>query len=130
MSLQLLLIPALGGYWILSQAHITKYRILRESGYHLFLSVALVGTVVLCMARICVVIFDGFFPIHLVRLWQSYAPFDYSGTVALSGVFAFAIPYLLNFFTNEKKEAMQAARVSGDFLECILQEAIEKNAGW
>jgi len=124
--LQLLLVPALGGYWLLTNIYIYKYRIFRESGYHLFLSVALCGTSLLVLARLCVVLFHGCVPARVVAAWMEYAPFDYSGTVAISAVLAITVPVVINFFTDEKKAAMKAAKISGDFIECALQEAIDE----
>lgn len=125
MILQLLLVPALGGYWLLTNIYIYKFLIYRESGYHLFLSVALCGTVLLVLARLCVVLFQGYVPARVVAFWTEYALFDYSGTVAISAVLAITIPVVCNFFTDEKEEAMKAARTSGDFIERALQEAID-----
>ena len=42
MGLGWLLVPALGGYWLLTHLWITRYSVLRDSGYHLFYGAAIV----------------------------------------------------------------------------------------
>ena len=90
MNLGLLLIPALGGYYLLSRWHVSRYWVARQSGYKLFFSAAIAGAALLAAARLIAVVLPqgGLSP--LIGVWQVYAPFDYAGTVAISAALAVA----------------------------------------
>lgn len=127
MNLGLLLIPALGGYYLLSRAHVSRYWVARQSGYKLFFSAAIAGVALLAVARLIVILLpsDGLSPI--VDTWRSYAPFEYAGTVAISAFLAVTVPLLTNRFFDESKCAMRAAIAHGDLTECLIQDAVDSN---
>lgn len=127
MNLGLLLIPALGGYYLLSRSHIWRYWIARQSRHKLFFSSAIAGAVLLAAARLVAILLpaDGLSP--LVTAWHDYAPFEYAGTVAISAILAVAIPLATDPFFNENKRAMRAATAHGDLIECLVQEAVDSN---
>ena len=127
MNLGLLLIPALGGYYLLSHSHVSRYWVARQSGYKLFFSAAIAGVALLAAARLIAISLsrDGLLPI--VAVWQDYAPFDYAGTVAISAILAVAISLATNPFFDKNKRAMRAATAHGDLIECLVQEAVDSN---
>lgn len=127
MNLGLLLIPALGGYYLLSRAHVSRYWVARQSGYKLFFSAAIAGVALLAVARLIVIFLpsDGSFPI--VATWRSYAPFEYAGTVTISALLAVIVPLVANPFFDKNKRAMRAAIAHGDLTECLIQEAVDSN---
>ena len=47
MNLGLFLIPALGGYYLLSRTLVSRYWVARQAGYKLFFSAAIAGVVLL-----------------------------------------------------------------------------------
>lgn len=124
MGLGLLLVPALGGYWFLMHTHATRYRTLRNSGYSLVFTSAIAGVALLAVARLLALTLSGF-DIELESAWKSYAPFDYSGTMALTAVLAVAVPPLVNLFHNKEAAAKAAARSTGDLVEWVVQESLD-----
>ena len=50
MGLGWLLVPALGGYWLLTHLRITRYSVLRDSGYHVFFRAATAGGLLVVVA--------------------------------------------------------------------------------
>ena len=51
MSLGLLLLPAVGGYWFLTNWNYTRYQLERDSGYRLLFRSAIVGILLYCFSR-------------------------------------------------------------------------------
>ena len=125
MNLGLLLIPALGGYYLLGRSFVSRYWLARQSGYALFFSAAIAGVFLLVVARLLAMLLppDPAWPI--VAWWSNYAPFDYAGTVLISGLLAGIIPEIVNLVTRKHDCAKRAARARGDLIECLIQEAIE-----
>ena len=125
MNLGVLLIPALGGYWLLSRTLLTRYWVARQTGYKLFFSAAIAGVLLLVAARLLAVFLPSGLFAPLASWWRDFAPFDYAGTVAVSAVLAAALPEVANVFTNKNKCAMRAAKAKGDLIECLMQEAVD-----
>ena len=125
MNLGLLLIPALGGYYLLSRTHLFRYWVARQTGYKLFFSAAIAGVGLLFAARLFAVSLPGDLAGPFVAWWLDFAPFDYAGTVAISVVLALFLPEVANVFTDKIKCAMRAAKASGDLVECLMQEAVD-----
>lgn len=84
MGLGLLLIPTLGGYWLLTRLYYTRYGVLRDSGYHVLFKSAIAGCSLFVVSRLAVIFFlNPLFP-YIGKIWKYCVPFDYSGTVTLS----------------------------------------------
>ena len=81
----------------LTNLHYTRYGVLRKSGYHLFFQSAIAGGVLVAVARPAAVFVNDNLP-QISALWTHYVPFDYSGTVALSVLLGFILPYVVNLF--------------------------------
>ena len=117
MTLGSLLVPTLVGYWLLTRIYFTRYRMLRDSGYHVLFKSAIAGCSLVVVSRLLIVFFLGpEFP-TIVETWKSYVPSSYSGTIALSAILAVALPPLANQVCNKRKAAERAAVESGDFIE-------------
>ena len=129
MNLGLLLIPALGGYWVLSHALVSRYWVARQTGYKLFFSAAIAGVLLLFAARLVAVFLSGNLAEPMVAWWRSFAPFDYAGTVLISVLLAVVAPAVANIFSDKTKCAMRTANANGDLIECLMQEAIDSNGG-
>ena len=125
MNLGLLLIPALGGYHLLSRALVSRYWVARQTGYKLFFSAALAGVALLVVARLVAVSLPSDLAQPVVAWWHGFAPFEYAGTVLISAALAVAIPEVANFFSNKTKCAMRTAKAHGDLIECLMQEAVD-----
>ena len=125
MNLGLLLIPALGGYYLLSRALVSRYWVARQTGYKLFFSAALAGVVLLAAARLIAVSLPSNLAEPIVAWWGNFAPFDYAGTVLISAVLAVVAPAVANLFSDKTKCAMRTAKAHGDLIECLMQEAVD-----
>ena len=125
MNLGLLLIPALGGYYLLSRALVSRYWVARQTGYKLFFSAALAGMVLLVAARLFAVSLPSDWAEPIVAWWRDFAPFDYAGTVLISVMLAIVAPVVANIFSDKTKCAMRTAKAHGDLIECLMQEAVD-----
>ena len=124
MSLGLLLVPALGGYWFLTHLNFTRYRAVRDSGYHILFRSAFVGLVLFVVAEALLIPVRHWFE-GLHSLWESISPVDYSDTAALSVILGFAIPMAGNLVYSPRKAAQKVAREVGDLIELLIAESIE-----
>lgn len=124
MGLGLLLIPTLGGYWFLTRLYYTRYGILRDSGYHVLFKSAIAGCSLFVVSRLAVIfLLNPLFPC-IGKIWKSYVPFDYSGTVTLSVLLGGVLPIVVNLFYCREKAARRTARESGNLIELIIRENI------
>ena len=92
MNLGLLLIPALGGYYLLTRTLIWRYWVARQTGYKLFFSAAIAGVILLIVARLIAVAWPSDLGEPIIAWWRNYAPFEYAGTVAISAALAVITP--------------------------------------
>ena len=129
MNLGLLIVPALlgGGYWLLTHTNLWRYWAQRKSGYHLFFASAMAGVPLVAAARFFIWLASGQFP-EIETCWRSYAPFDHSGTVALSILLALAFPLLANRIVGKSDMAKKAARESGGLVEWTIRNALKRGA--
>lgn len=125
MNLSLLLIPALGGYYLLSRTLLFRYWVARQAGYKLFFAAAIAGVCLLGFARLIAVSLPGDLVVPLAGWWRDFAPLDYAGTVAISAALAVVVPEVANVFVDRNKRAMRAPKANGDLIECLMQEAID-----
>ena len=126
MGLGLLLIPTLGGYWFLANLYLTRYSMLRDSGYHVLFKSAIAGCVLVVVARLIVVsLLNPYLP-YVGEVWKSYVPFDYSGTVALSLLLGPLLPIVINRLYGAEKAAQRTAISNGDLIELLISESIER----
>ena len=125
MGLGLLLGPALAGYLFLSLFNGTRYRLARESGYHLIFRSALVGAAFFFAARVPVLCADRLAP-RLAEHWKELLPFEYSGTVAFTFMFAVLLPPILNRVKRFRPLTAQqrAATSAGDQISLIIDRAM------
>ena len=124
MSLGLLLIPVVSGYWFLTHLYHTRYSALRDSGYHLFFRSVIAGVILALVAHLMVVVLNPHFP-GLSTRWINFIPISYSGTAMLTAMLAFLLPFFGNWVYGEEKAARLAAKESGDLIELLIAESIE-----
>lgn len=125
MGLGLFLIPTLGGYWLLTHLHATRYATLRASGYHVFFQAAIAGVGLLIPTYAILLPLQYAAP-QAVALWEHSVPVPYAGTSFLSALLGFILPIVGNLFYGEKKAARRTARKSRDPIELLMVESIEK----
>ena len=127
MELSGLLIPVLGGYWLLSRTKSTRYWTYRQSGYHLFFHAAMRGALLLiaswAIARILSVKFPGL-------PWEAstYIPIDYATVLLVTLGLAWTVPLIANWICYRKKShdyfAKKAAREDGNLVDWTIQDAL------
>ena len=125
MNFGLLLIPALGGYHLLSRTLVSRYWVARQTGYKLFFSAALAGAALLVVARLIAVSLPSDLAEPVVAWWRDFAPFEYAGTVLISAILAVVMPEVTNLLSDKTKCAMRTAKAHGDLIECLMQEAVD-----
>lgn len=125
MGLGLLLLPALGGYWLLTHLHYTRYQAVRYSGYHILFRSAIVGAVLLLTAQAIVWAVNHYLP-SVSAKWEPLVPVQYLDAAALSFVLGLLLPAIGNRFIDADKAVRQAARKSGDIIELLIAESIER----
>ena len=134
MTLSILLLPAVGGYWLLTHWNYTRYQAVRESGYRLLFRSAVSGFFLFFISRIFVVILQERWRPFVSELWDFHfgeivvveeifqEPFTLE--VILSLGLAVLLPRFLNIFYKEGRGAERAAREAGDHVELLVQESI------
>ena len=125
MDLELLLLPALGGYWLITNTNRFRFKLARETGNRLFFASAIAGILLISVARLIAVLAYPTVTEAWKETWNNYAPFSHSGTVAIGAILALLIPCLLNRFEDKRTAAKRAAKANGDLVECVLQDAVE-----
>ena len=125
MGLGLLLVPALGGYWFLTHLHYTRFRAVRDSGYHVLFQSALVGGVLFVIAQAALIGLNHLFP-QIAAVWKPYFPVPYSDAVMLSVLLGLALPVLGNLIYGSDQAALRAAKRSGDLIELLISESINE----
>ena len=120
-----LLIAAAGGYLFLRYTNWTRYKIHRETGYHLIFLTAATGTFLYAIAYIATFYIPNHFAVinDLIQLF----PFDFRA-VHLTFLLGVLLPSLFNVigyvFRFTKKKAMRrAALQSGSHIEAIFAES-------
>ena len=131
MNIGLLIVPAIAGYWLLDQTCLWRYQLRRESGYRLFFKSAIAGLVLVAIARLLCVILErasSHIPeqaFRYVEVWNSYAPFEYSGTMMLTAALAVVTPPLLNRFLDADYRAKRTSLTNGDLVEWVIQDSLD-----
>ena len=101
MGLGWFLIPTLSGYWFLTHLYLTRFNLLRESGYHVFFQSALAGGILALCAHAIVLFLNYRFP-QVREIWAPYELFPYSGTAGVTAFLGFILPLIGNLiFTQE-----------------------------
>ena len=123
MQFGVLLLPMLGGYCFLTVYCHTRYKAVRDSGYHLFFKSAITGSILFAIAFLIVNLagsylspVQGFFQVTDKHLTTS----------VLSALFGGISPFILNIGSNREKAAHKAALNRGDRLELMMARSFEE----
>ena len=113
-QLEWLFVPTLAGYLFLILWNVTRYRIARESGYHLFFKSAISGTI-LFVAAVGINIYMGV---------DKPGARDVNLVVF---VLALTTPLLSNVVYRSGRAARRAVEKAGGLIELLLDEAFRKD---
>lgn len=131
-SLGLLFVVAAVGYYLRRFDPLERYALFRESGHHIFFRSALVGFLVVAVARLLAMPIASLSP-GLGAYWKLYAPMPFSGTVAIAFVLAIAANRLRWRYCSDsermRESAREQARDSHDWLELLIDEAMGSGPG-
>ena len=125
MPLSLLLLPAIGGYWLLTHCNYTRYRAERYSGYHLLFRSALYGVPLYCAARLLTFLLDLLYP-AVTLLWDVHVPDPFTSEVMLSLALAFLFPIGFNKFYDSERGARRTATEVGDHIELLIDRSMRE----
>ena len=125
MGIEWFLVPTLAGYWFLTHLNLTRFRIPRDSGYHVFFRAAFTGGVLVIIARVVVIGLNTHFT-ELTDTWEYFAPFPYSSTALVSVLLGIVSPPILNLCFSREDAAERVALQSGDLLEFLIAKSIQE----
>jgi hypothetical protein len=135
-SLDLLLLPLLGGYLLVTRANLWKFSTLRATGYHLLFRAATAGAILLLFSTAIVklMIAAGPWGDALREMWHSFVPIPDSGK-SVGAFLLGAICWLpLNLLGKRVSWLGEQQAVEGailrkrDALEVVLHEALLNTA--
>jgi len=113
-QLEWLFVPTLAGYLFLILCNATRYRISRESGYHLFFKSAIAGIFLFVVAIVANIYLGTSDPGHKDINFMVF-------------VLASIAPPLFNIFYRSGRAARRAAEKAGGLVELLLDEAFRKD---
>ena len=119
------IIPAIGGYWFLNSLYRTRHQLARGSGYHTLFQSAVAGGLLFGFAHLVIIIIHRYLP-KFDEFWQSYMPYPFSETVALGVLLSVTLPFGGNRIWSEVQSARKATVESGDHIELIILESIDR----
>ena len=125
MFLEILLLPAVGGYWFLTHFNFTRFQAVRESGYHVLFRSAVVGIVLYLTAEGIAKTWRACWPTTIIDSLDKHSPEPFTTEVMLSLALALILPYLLNVMYPRRKGAKRAASNAGEHIELLIIESIE-----
>lgn len=148
MGLGLLLVPVLAGYWLVTRLHYTRHPATRSSGYHVLFQSGLAGVGLFAIAYLIAFALRYYWP-EAGDKWDSLAPAQYSDAVVLSALLGVILPFAGNLLygsrkaarpaaaetralaslwrNSSRKAARRAAAQSGDFIELLIANSIDRN---
>lgn len=119
-----MLIPALGGYWLLVRADLSRFGIFRLSGYHLFFTSAFFGIVLYLAGWLVAVV--AWRHLSGADAWlEKNLPFPDFDAVVVSLVLAFALPMCINRWTDSSLVFEKDMRTRGHLIHLFLREAMQ-----
>lgn len=116
-----LLLPVIGGYWLLTHCNRWKYGARRQAGYHVFFRTSMAGLLLYGAS---------WFILRMPSLrsfLEDWIPSILSPEAALSVVLGGALPTILNEWSDPIDGARATAEGAGDLLELLLQDALEQD---
>jgi hypothetical protein len=125
MPFNLLLLPLLGGFILISQCNRWKYNSLRLDGYRLLIHASIAGVFLYGLATVLVYLLGK--PLSGIDvLWHQIVPLKDSGKSALALLLGFVGWGFLNLIFKAEPENDRAAQAKGDPLELLLRKALRE----
>lgn len=125
MPFNLLILPLLGGYIFTSYWNPSRVNASRYSGQRLLLHAAVAGVVWLTLAFLLTTILASRLPVFS-EAWSQLIPFEYAGTSLISFLLGAVAWVPANWFFDRDQHAVRAVEMRGDFLETLLNKAVEE----
>lgn len=114
-----LLLPALGGYWLLTHLNLTKYGALRSSGYHIFFRSFCVGIFLLVISQVLI----SFSPKIVDFVFQGLG-ISVSKPIVVSLALGLLLPLPFNWFLNDKEAGLRDAKERGELMEIVFSRSL------
>jgi hypothetical protein len=126
MPTNLLLIPLLGGFWLLHRTHYTRFRAQTLDGNRLLIESALVAAALVAIARLITFgIYFTSFGQYANQLWTDVGlQMPFSGTAVIALLIGAIAPYLLNVFVPQDRAKRWAIDKFGNDLLKLLNDAL------
>lgn len=125
MPFNLLLLPLLGGYIFISKCNFTLFDSKRHSGQRLIIESALWGLLFLVISHLTAKFLVLAFP-SFQLWWKWLVPFNHSG-VAFGAFLIGACSWpIANLFSTRREEQRKAINKWNDYLEIVLDQALEE----
>ncbi|MBD0319442.1 MAG: hypothetical protein ICV87_03850 [Gemmatimonadetes bacterium] len=127
MPFNVLLLPLLGGFALVTRWNYTRFKTKRYSGERLIFYAAIAGVFLLMGAFLVVRTVALLLP-GLQASWHRAVPFAYAGTSLLAFFLGLTGGAVLNLFTSRDAAVRAVVEEWNDFLELLLDEAISKTS--
>ena len=118
------LFGVLVGYWIITHLNITKFRALRESGYHLLFRSAITGLILVGLVTVALTFFETGLP-DAYEQFNSYLPNEFA-VLLICAALAYLIPNIWNNFYDTDRATKREAIINDDAMEILLLEALDR----
>lgn len=119
-----LIIPALGGYWVLKNCHRTNHQIARGIGYHVLFQASAAGGVIFSVSHLIILMVHNYLP-QFKTVWQSLIPYPFADSVALGILLCVTLPFVCNRIWTESESALKVATNNGDLVELKIRESFD-----
>ena len=124
MPYNLLLLPLLGGYLLVTRSHIFAFRAAKHSGERLIFMAALAAVVLLLLARVAAIALIAVWPLA-AAWWHALMPWEYSGTAAFSLILGFVAPFGINCWRTRDEASARSVREHGTALDRLFFSATQ-----
>jgi len=125
MPFNILLLPLLGGFVLVTRWNYTRFKTKRLSGERLVFFSAIAGVFLSVLAFLLLRVAARVWP-GLEVAWQHHVPFAYAGTSLLALVIGFLAWKPLNWWSPRERAVRGAMQQWNDFLEMLLEDSIKK----
>ena len=130
MGFGIFFVPLVGGYLFLKYCHYTRFSIRRASGHKLVLESAVMGLVLLAIARMGILAVSTLTvsPDGAGEAWMRLAPFPHADTVAVAFVLGPLLACLVNTFYPESKGLRRTIDDAGNTMELLFVESMASDS--
>ena len=127
MPFNLLLLPLLGGYLLVSRTHLFAFGAAKQSGERLLFMAAYIAVYLLFGSRIAVLVVVHYLP-AVGEWWRVFSPWEYSGTAAGAFLLGLLIPPIINMLKPLSVASRLAIQKHGDGLDRLFFQATENES--